>query len=94
MPKTGLKDLREHLFETLELLKDPDKPMSAQTGSAIAAVAKQVIESAKLELNLARMVGDALPGGTFFELPVERELPSGKGGRALLTADDAWRQPK
>lgn len=48
--KNTMDDLRNHLFETLESLKDPDKPMEIDRALAIAEVASQIIETAKVEV--------------------------------------------
>ena len=50
MPKNRLSDLRDHLFETLEALKDPDKPMEIARAKAIAGVAQTIINSATVEM--------------------------------------------
>lgn len=50
MPKNKLSDLRDHLFETLEALKDPDKPMEIARAKAIADVAQTIINSATVEV--------------------------------------------
>jgi hypothetical protein len=43
-----MEDLRNHLFEVIEMLKDGD--IDVERASAIAEVAKQVNESAKTEV--------------------------------------------
>jgi hypothetical protein len=50
MAKNKLSDLRDHLFETLEALKDPDKPMEIPRAKAIADVAQVIINSATVEV--------------------------------------------
>jgi hypothetical protein len=47
MPKNKMSDLRDHLFETLEALKDEEKPMDIDRANAVCQVASQLIESAK-----------------------------------------------
>lgn len=66
MPKNKIDDLRNHLFETLEMLKDPDKPMDLNRAKAISDVAQTIINSAKVEVDLARALGGQ-PGGDFFD---------------------------
>lgn len=51
MPKNKIEDLRNHLFEALEALKDPDKPMEVERAKAIADVARVIVDSAKVEVD-------------------------------------------
>jgi hypothetical protein len=55
MAKNKLTDLRDHLFETIEALKDPEKPMEVKRAQAISAVAQAIIGTAKLEVQYLRM---------------------------------------
>ncbi len=57
MPKNRLEDLRNHLFETLESLKDRDEPMDVERARAVADVAHAIINSAKLELRFLELKG-------------------------------------
>lgn len=50
MPKNKIEDLRNHLFETLEALKDEDKPMDLERARAVADVARVIVETAKVEV--------------------------------------------
>jgi hypothetical protein len=72
-----ITDLRDHLFETLEALKDPDKPMEIERALAISEVAQTIINTAKVEIDLVKAVSGSAPGSrTFFNLPEEsRDLP-------------------
>ena len=82
--KNKMSDLRNHLFETLEALKDTDKPMEIERAKAIANVANSVIESAKVQLKYVELVGGRDgQGGEFFDeqhLPVVPQL-TGNGRR-------------
>jgi len=49
--------LRNHLFETLEALKDDEKPMELARARAIADVARVIVESAKVEVNFLNVTG-------------------------------------
>jgi hypothetical protein len=67
--KNKIDDLRNHLFETLEALKDDEKPMELARARAIADVAKVIVESAKMEVSYLKVTGalrstDFLPDGT------------------------------
>lgn len=79
MPKNTLEDLREHLFETLKALRDADNPMSIERAKAISEVAREVIHSAKVEVDYLEVTdqNDArLP--VFEKAPAEPEkLPAG-----------------
>lgn len=66
----SISDLRKHLFETIEALKD--KGMPIDRARAIAEVAQTVINSAKVEVDFMRMRGEK-SGGTGF---VPEELPA------------------
>lgn len=57
MPKNKLEDLRNHLFETLEALKDEEQPMAVDRALAVAHVAHAIINSAKLELRFLELKG-------------------------------------
>jgi hypothetical protein len=74
--KNKITDLRDHLFETIEALKDPDKPMDLDRARAISDVAQTIINAAKVEVDLVKAVNGSAPGSaSFFNLPNEtREL--------------------
>jgi hypothetical protein len=55
--KNTIKDLRDHLFETIEALKDDEKPMDIERAKAITQVASAIIESAKVEVKAAEVMG-------------------------------------
>jgi len=57
--KNKIEDLRNHLFATLEALRDEDKPMEIERAKAIADVSKVIVESAKVEVDHLRAL-DAL----------------------------------
>lgn len=70
--KNKIDDLRNHLFETLESLKDEDKPMDLDRARAIADVSRVIIDSAKVEVEFLKVTG-ALRSTDF--LPAEEEAP-------------------
>jgi hypothetical protein len=76
MAKNKLEDLRNHLFETLESLKDEEKPMEVDRARAIAGVAHAIIDSAKLELQFLELTGQE-PGSDFLE--AKKKLPAATG---------------
>lgn len=73
--KNKIEDLRNHLFETLEALKDPNKPMDIQRAKAIAEVASVIVDSAMVECKYAEIVG-GYPGSTFLPRPAEAPAPA------------------
>lgn len=54
MTKNKITDLRNHLFETIEMLKD--KEIDIQTAKAISDVAQVIINSAKVEVQFLKEV--------------------------------------
>jgi hypothetical protein len=64
--------LRDHLFETLEALKDPEKPMEIDRAKTIAEVAQTIINGAKVEVQFLDVSGLGRKTlGRFFETPDE-----------------------
>lgn len=55
MAKNKINDLRDHLFETIELLKDDEQThMTIEKAKAISEVAQVIINTAKLETDYIR----------------------------------------
>ena len=54
MPRNKITDLRNHLFETIEMLKD--KEIDLDTAKAISEVAQVIINSAKVEVQFLKEV--------------------------------------
>lgn len=77
--KNKVEDLRNHLFETLEALKDKEKPMDIDRAKAIAQVASVIIESAKAETRHLEVIGGGKGSGF---IPFDEV--TGKDGRPLL----------
>jgi hypothetical protein len=89
--KNKITDLRNHLFETIEALKDPDKPMDVKRAQAISAVAQAIIGTAKLEVQYLRMikgedgVSDFIEAGNSHAALPERATEPGKPKPGLST---------
>lgn len=64
--KNKISDLRNHLFETLEALKDEDRPMDLARAKAISDVAQTIINSAKVEIEYLEVTGE-IEGTEFFD---------------------------
>jgi hypothetical protein len=65
MANNKLSDVRNHLFETLEALKDDEKPMDIGRAKAIRDVAQTIINSAKVEVDFLEATGE-MPSDEFF----------------------------
>jgi hypothetical protein len=74
--KNKITDLRNHLFETIEALKDPDTPMEVQRAKAIYETAQTIIESGKLELQFIEVVGQGENSQFFEQPPVVQPAPA------------------
>jgi hypothetical protein len=74
MSKNKLSDLRGHLFDVIERLKDPktENPMDTKTAEAICLAAKRLVETAEVELQFREQMGSALDASDFLELPKRR----------------------
>ena len=48
MPRNKIEDLRNHLFETIEMLKE--KEIDVNTAKAISEVAQVIVNTAKVEI--------------------------------------------
>lgn len=78
--KTKITHLREHLFETLEALKDKDNPMDIDRAKAVVEVAKAITETAKVEVDFMRVTGaarasDFIPQDALEAPPARPALP-------------------
>ncbi len=67
-----MTDLRNHLFETIESLKDTEKPMDLARARAISEVAQTIIDTAKVEIDMLKVV-NADTGSEFFDQPQNLE---------------------
>jgi len=55
--ENNIRELRKHLFETLEALKRKEDPMEIDRAKAISQVAQTIIDSARVEVKFAEMTG-------------------------------------
>ncbi len=67
MPKNTMTDLRNHLFEVMEALKDEDKPMDLARAKAVVNVAQTLINSAKVEVDFLNAI-DSSEATDFFDM--------------------------
>ncbi len=77
MTKNKMDDLRDHLFETLEKVKDGD--MKIETAEAIAHIAGVLVESAKVEVRFIQATQRA-GGSPFLDPQARKQLPAPQGG--------------
>lgn len=84
--KTKIEDLREHLFATLEALRDEEKPMDLDRARTISVVAQTIINSAKVEVEFAEVTGRTT-GSDFLDQGERKPLP--KPGPKLVGAGEA-----
>ena len=78
--KNKMDDLRNHLFETLEALKDKDEPMDIARAKAVADVARVLVDSAKVEVDFLKVSGavrstEFLPATDVDDIARRRALP-------------------
>jgi hypothetical protein len=57
MTQNKIEHLRNHLFETLEALKDEENPMDIKRAKAIADVGRVIVDSAKVEVEFMNTIG-------------------------------------
>jgi len=75
MARNTIKDLRDHLFETIERLKDEESPMEVDRAKAICEVSQAIINSAKVEIDLMRAASATRPASQeFFNMPKEERM--------------------
>lgn len=67
--KDGIQHLRQHLFETIEMLKSGE--MEIDKAKAIAEVGGKIIETAKVEVDYLRAT-DQSTGSEFLQGPIDR----------------------
>jgi hypothetical protein len=78
MAKNTMQDLRNHLFETLEALKDEEKPMDIERAKAVCQISQQLIESAKTEVKFMEVTGNTVDGNFFDRATARPQLTTGK----------------
>lgn len=79
--KNKMSDLRNHLFEVMESLKDEEKPMDIARAKAVSDVAQTIINSAKVEVEFMEAVGEAVSTEFFDVTPDRPRLLRGAAGR-------------
>lgn len=77
--KNKIEDLRDHLFMTIEALRDEKSPMDVARAKAISNAAQVIINSAKVEVEFIKATGGQ---GTEFIPKQERAALPGAPGAA------------
>ncbi len=87
--KNKLTDLRNHLFETLEALKDTNEPMELERARVIGEIARTVIDTARVEVQYRKWIDMETPQSDFFETPqiVEGETQKQLGSTSTEEKD-------
>jgi len=85
--KNKMTDLRNHLFEVIEGLRDKDAPMDIARARAVSNAAQAILLSAKLEIEFIKTTGDRETGNFFDGLGPLKEIDAaGNEKRKLLIA--------
>lgn len=90
MPKNKMSDLRDHMFEVFEGMKDGS--LDIHRAKALANIAQVIINSASAEVravNAYNAMGENSRGSNFFELPAGEEGPVAPPAKRLSGAPSA-----
>jgi glutamine synthetase type III len=73
MAKNKITDLRDHLFEVIERLKETDSKESIdlEKAKAIADTAQVIINSVKVEVDFMKITGAIKTDSNFIPLPTQ-----------------------
>lgn len=74
--ENNIETLREHLFATLTALQDKSDPMDIDRAKAISEVSQTIINSAKVEIEYAKIKETSDHLGTGFMEKIDFEIPS------------------
>ncbi len=77
--KNTMTDLRNHLFEVMEALKDEEKPMELARAKAVCDVAQVLVQSAKVEVDFLNAIdsSEATEFSDMQRIEKRRSLASG-----------------
>ncbi|SEN44296.1 hypothetical protein [Nitrosomonas marina] len=73
-----VNDLREILFDTLKDLRNEERPMDIDRAKAVSDVAQTIINTAKIEIDHAKITGSSSSSFITEEKPTGK-LPTGSG---------------
>jgi hypothetical protein len=81
--KNKIDDLRDHLFATLESLRDKEKPMDLDRAETIAKVAQVIVNTATAEVKFLNATGGK--GSGFVPSGDDKpQLPAGAKGNVTV----------
>jgi hypothetical protein len=72
--KNKIVNLRDNLFLGMEMLLDPESGFTPDHAHALAAMGKVIVESAKTELQAAKLLGGEKLSNDFIEVNNHRAL--------------------
>lgn len=75
-----IETLRDHLFDTLEALKDPKKSMDLDRAHLICEVSDKIIATAKVEVAYVAATNQGRGSGFLESDPKPEDLPKGITG--------------
>lgn len=87
-----ITDLRKHLFAALDGLADTDNPLAIDRAKAIADVAREIIASAKVEVDFLR-VTDSPVGTGFMDVSDMPRIGSARQQQNPPPRATAWSKP-
>lgn len=58
-----ITELRKHLFETLQQLRDKENPLDIERAKAVSDIAQTIINSAKVEVDFMKQTGATSSSG-------------------------------
>lgn len=79
--KNKIEDLRNHLFATLEDLRDKEQPLDIERAKAIVGVAQVIVDSAKAENEFMKITGS---DGSGFIPDVSKQISGAVQPQLLL----------
>lgn len=83
-----INDLREHLFATLEGLRNKENPLDIERAKAVSEVAQTIINTAKVEVEHMRVAGNTAGTG-FIAALSEPATPAAPRDGLTVVRDDA-----
>lgn len=84
----SINDLREHLFATLEGLRDKNNPLDIERAKAVSDVAQTIINSVKVEVDHMRVSGECEGTGFIPALPAPEPAPQAMPRDGLTVVRD------
>src|ERR1017187_5676513 len=77
--------VRTALFETLRGLSDKNNPMEIERAKAICEVSQAIVNTAKVEIDFARVTGLRLESGFIPVTEITKTNPAGLSGQSAIS---------